>query len=325
MQFYWIRFLLGAAEAGFFPGIIVYLTHWYRYEDRGKAVAMFMAAIPMSSIIGAPISGMLLKVDWLGLSGWRWLLILEGIPAVLCGIVTFFYLTDWPKDARWLPEDERDWLTRELELEKQAKKAAKPLSIWKALRNRDVVLLTLVYFFIATASQGFELWLPMILKKLSNLSSTEVSLIAAIPFLAALPSMLVVGWHSDQTGERRWHTSLPIFVAGLALAASQTVGGGVTLSIAFFSVSAIGLFSYRPGFWSIPTTFLSESAAAASIGLINSFGNLGGFLGPYAVGYLSNKTGDYRASVLYLVGSAILSGLLVFQIRGARLGKVAAR
>src|SRR5262249_19010921 len=154
---------------------------------------------------------------------------------------------------------------------------------------------------------------------LSNLSSAKVSLITAIPFLAALPSMLVVGWHSDRTGERRWHTALPMFVAGLALAAGQGLGGDVTLALASFSIAAMGLASYRPGFWSMPTTFLSEGAAAASIGFINSFGNLGGFLGPYAVGYLSNKTGDYRAAVLYLVGSAILSGLLVFQIRGVKL------
>ena len=317
-QFYWIRFLLGAAEAGFFPGIIVYLTHWYRYEDRGKAVAMFMAAIPIANIIGAPVSGLLLRIDWLGLAGWRWLLILDGAPAVICGFVTIFYLTDWPKDARWLPDDEREWLTRELEMEKQTKKAAKPLTVWQALRNRDVALLTLVYFFIVTANYGFGLWLPKILQKLSGLSSFQVTLIAAIPFLAALPAMLVVGWHSDHTGERRWHTALPIFSVGLALAASQGVGGSVPLSIALFAVAAMGLYSYLPGFWSMPTTFLSEAAAAACIGLINSFGNVGGFFGPYIVGYLSNKTGNYQAGVFYLVASAMLSGLLVFLIRGTR-------
>jgi D-galactonate transporter len=317
-QFYWIRFLLGIAEAGFFPGIIVYLTHWYRDEDRGKAIAMFMAALPIANIIGAPLSGLLLKADWLGLAGWRWLFILEGIPAIVCGFITIFYLTDWPKDARWLREDERDWLTRELEAEKKTKQALKPLTVWQALHNRDVVLLTLVYFFIVTSNYGFTLWLPKILQQLSGLSSVRVSLIATIPYLAALPLMLLVGWHSDRTGERRWHTALPIFTAGLALAASQRISGGAGFSIALFSVAAMGLFSYLPGFWSMPTTFLSAAAAAACIGLINSFGNVGGFVGPYMVGYLSDKTGSYQAGVLYLVGSAMLSGFLVFLIRGTR-------
>ena len=192
------------------------------------------------------------------------------------------------------------------------------LTVWQALRNRDVALLTLVYFFIVTANYGFGLWLPKILQKLSGLSSFQVTLIAAIPFLAALPAMIVVGWHSDHTGERRWHTALPIFSVGLALAASQGVGGSVPLSIALFAVAAMGLYSYLPGFWSMPTTFLSEAAAAACIGLINSFGNVGGFFGPYIVGYLSNKTGNYQAGVFYLVASAMLSGLLVFLIRGTR-------
>ncbi len=317
-QFYWIRFALGAAEAGFFPGIIVYLTHWYRYEDRGKAVAMFMAAIPVANILGAPISGFLLRIHWYGLSGWRWLLLLEGAPALVCGVVTLFYLTDWPKDAKWLPADERDWLTGELEREKQTKKAVKPLSIWQALRHRDVVLLTLLYFFIVTANYGLNFWLPKIVQKLSGLISFQVTLITAIPFLAALPAMLVVGWHSDHTGERRWHTALSIFTVAAALALSQAVGDSVPLAILMFSIAAMGLYSYLPSFWALPTTFLSEASAAACIGLINSFGNLGGFVGPYAIGFLSNKTGTYAAGVFYLVGSAVVSGLLVLTLRGTR-------
>lgn len=317
-QFYWIRFLLGAAEAGFFPGIIVYLTHWYRYEDRGKAVAMFMAAIPIANILGAPISSLLLQVHWLGYSGWRWLLFLEGFPAVICGIVTLYFLTDWPKDARWLPADEREWLTGELEREKKVKQAAKPLSIWQAMRHRDVVLLTLVYFFIVTGNYGLNFWLPKILQKLSGLSSIQASLITAIPYLASLPAMLAVGWHSDHTGERRWHTALSIFAVAVALAASQFVGESTALSLALFSIAAMGLYSYLPSFWALPTTFLSSAAAAACIGMINSFGNLGGFVGPYAVGFFSDKTGSYAAGVFYLVGSAAVSGLLVLLLRGTR-------
>jgi len=317
-QFYWIRFLLGAAEAGFFPGIIVYLTHWYRYEDRGKAVAMFMAAIPISNLFGAPLSGLLMKIDWLGLAGWRWLLILEGVPALILGVATIYYLTDWPREAKWLPEDEREWLTRELEEEKRTKKAVKPLSVWQALRQRDVVLLTLVYFFIVTANYGFNFFIPKIVQKLSGMSTFQVTLVTAIPFLASLPVMLLVGWHSDRTGERRWHTALPIFAVAVFLSLSQWAGDNVALAIAAFSVVAMGLYSYLPSFWSLPTTFLSEAAAAACIGLINSVGNLGGFAGPYAVGFLSNKTGTYVAGVFYLVGSAALSGLLVLLVRRTR-------
>jgi sugar phosphate permease len=317
-QFYWIRFLLGAAEAGFFPGIIVYLTHWYRYEDQGKAVAMFMAAIPISNILGAPLSGLLMKIDWLGLAGWRWLLILEGVPAVVFGIATLFYLTDWPREARWLPPDERDWLTRELEEEKRTKKAVKPLSVRQALRNREVVLLTLIYFFIVTANYGFNFFLPKIVQKLSGLSTFQVTLVTALPFLASLPAMLLVGWHSDHTGERRWHTALPIFTVAVFLTLSQLAAGNVVLAMVMFSIATMGLYGYLPSFWSLPTTFLSEAAAAACIGLINSVGNLGGFAGPYAVGFLSNRTGSYVGGVMYLVGSAALAGLLVLALRGTK-------
>jgi ACS family tartrate transporter-like MFS transporter len=318
-QFYWIRFLLGAAEAGFFPGMIVYITHWYRYEDRGKAVAMFMSAIPLANIIGAPVSGLLLRIHWLGYSGWRWLLLLEGIPAVICGVITIFYLTDWPKDARWLPQEERDWITGELEREKRTKKAVKPLTMWQAVRHRDVVLLTLVYFFIVTANYGLNFWLPKIVQRLSGLSSLQVTLITAIPYLAALPAMLLVGWHSDRTGERRWHTALSIFAAAASLAASQLAGDNVLLAMAMFSIAGMGLYAYLPSFWALPTTFLSEAAAAACIGLINSFGNLGGFVGPKAIGLLSDKTGSYSAGLYYLVGSAFLSGLLVLMLGAQKL------
>ncbi len=317
-QFYWIRFLLGAAEAGFFPGIIVYLTHWYRYEDRGKAVAMFMTAIPVANIIGAPLSGLLMKIDWLGYPGWRWLLILEGLPAVLFGVATLFYLTDWPKDASWLPSEERDWINAELERERQTKKKTRPLTVWQALRNRDVILLTLVYFFIVTSHYGFNIWLPKIVQKLSGLTTFQVTLVSAIPFLVALPAMLVVGWHSDRTGERRWHTALSVFTVAIFLALSQLATTHPALSIALFAVAAVGLYSYLPGFWAMPTTFLSEAAAAACIGLINSVGNLGGFVGPYAVGFLTDRTGSYTAGILYLVGSALLSGVLILLLRGTR-------
>src|SRR5262249_14605872 len=245
-------------------------------------------------------------------------LLLEGLPAVVAGVATLFYLTDWPKDAHWLPEDERNFITGELEREKQTKRAVKPLSVGQAMRNRDVVLLTLAYFFIVTANYGLNFWLPKIVQRLSGLSTLQVTLVSAIPYLAALPAMLLVGRHSDKTGERRWHTAISIFSVSVGLALSQLAGSHVPLAVAMFSVAAMGLYSYLPGFWALPTTFLSEAAAAACIGLINSFGNLGGFVGPYAVGFLTDKTGSYTAGVFYLVGSAALSGLLVLVLRGTR-------
>lgn len=252
-QFYWIRFLLGVAEAGFFPGIIVYLTHWYRYEDRGKAIALFMTAVPVSNVIGAPISGLLMKIGWMGLSGWRWLLILEGAPALILGVVTLFYLTDRPKDARWLSAEERNWLTHELEQEKRVKKAARPITVWQALRHRDVIVLTLVYFLIEIGVYGMNFFLPKIIQKLSGLSTFQITLLSAIPYLTAVPAMLLVGWNSDRTGERKWHTSVSMWTFGVCLALSQLAGGSVAVSVALFSVAVAGLMAMLPGFWPLPT------------------------------------------------------------------------
>jgi sugar phosphate permease len=314
-QLYWVRFFFGMAEAGFFPGIIVYLSHWYCSADRGKAIAMFMVAIPISQIVGAPVSGLLLRLHWWGYSGWRWLLLLEGIPAVLLGMVTILYLTDWPKDARWLKDEERAWITGELEREKQAKNAIKPLSAWQALRNREVVLLTLAAFFALTMLYGFGFWLPKIVQAFAGGGMLQVTLLTAIPVLAALPSMLINGWHSDRSGERRWHAALSLLAAALLLVVSQNLNRSVLLAIVVLSGAAMGVYGYLPAFWSLPTTFLSEAAAAACIGLINSFGNLGGFVGNYAMGFLSDKTGSYAAGVAYLAGSALVAAALVLSVR----------
>jgi ACS family tartrate transporter-like MFS transporter len=201
------------AEAGFFPGMIVYLTHWFRAEDRAKAVALFMAAIPVSNIVGAPVSGWILGINWLGLPGWRWVFILEGIPAVVLGVVTIFYLPDWPRHARWLPADERDWITNELEREKREKESRRTFTVWQALRHREVILVALVYFLGVTGGYGVGFWLPTILKQLSGLSNLAVSFIAAVPYVLLL-AMVLVGWSSDRRRERRWHAAVPLMVAG---------------------------------------------------------------------------------------------------------------
>src|SRR5258706_8772907 len=317
-QFYVLRFLLGACEAGFFPGIIVYFSHWFRYEDRAKAVAMFMAAIPIANIIGSPVSGLLLCVNWLGLAGWRWLFIIEGAPAIIFGVVTIFYLTDRPHQARWLPDDERDWLIGELEREKLEKQATRSYSIVQAFRHREVVLLTLAYFFMVTAVYGFNFWLPTIIQKLSGLSNLVVTLISALPYCVALVAILFVGWSSDRTKERRWHTALSMIVASIGLLLSVVAQDQTALAVLMFCVAGAGMYSYLPGFWALPTSFLTGTAAAASIGLINSIGNLGGWAGPWLVGYLSKATGSFISGAICLSLSALIAAALVLSIRATK-------
>ena len=316
-QFYWARFLLGVAEAGFFPGVIVYLTHWYRDEDRAKAIGMFMSAIPISEILGAPISGLFLRLHWLGYSGWRWLLILEGVPAFILGWVALYYLTDRPKEARWLAPEERAWIIGELEREKQLKAKRPKVSVWQTFWHRDVLLLTLVYFTGSTAQYGFSLFLPKMIQKLSHFTSFEVAMIAAIPFLATWPAMLLVGWSSDRTGERRWHTAATYVATSVGLLGSLWVGNNVALSVVMFSIVAIGVNARFPAFWTLPASLLGGASAAASIGAINCFGNLGGFVGPYIVGALSTPSGGYSAGVWCLAGISLAGAILILLVRTA--------
>jgi ACS family tartrate transporter-like MFS transporter len=321
-QFYLLRFLLGLGEAGFFPGVIVYLSHWFRYEDRAKVVAMFMAAQPIANIIGSPMSGLLLGISWLGLSGWRWLFIIEGTPAVIFGVITIFYLTDWPAQAKWLPADERAWLTAQLDREQQAKQATGRHRILEAFRHREVILLALTYFFMVSSVYGFTFWLPSIIKKLSGSSNLRVSLISAIPYCVGLIAILLVGWSSDRTGERRWHTALSMVAASVGLLFAVIFQDRLVLSVGMFCVAAAGIYAYCPGFWSLPTSFLSGTAAAASIGLINSIGNLGGYVGPHVVGYLSTLTGSYVGGMVYLSFSALVAAGLVLSVRATRADKL---
>ena len=320
-QFYAIRFFLGMAEAGFVPGVLVYLSHWYRQEDRGKAVALFFAGIPASQVLGGPLAAVLLKIHWMGLAGWRWLLLLEGIPAFVLGIATLFYLTERPQDAKWLPPDERDWLVGELEREQAGKQEHAPgwAPALRALADSRVLLLSAVLFLALNATYGVSLWLPKMVQRLSTLDASRVSLIAAIPSLCALPAMLLMGWHSDKTGERVWHTAIPRLLSAAALAACYftTLQGQMGLSVVLLSVATIGFYSAHAGFWPLPTVFLGRAAAAASLGLVNSFGNLGGFLGPYLLGIFSDRTGSFGPGLLYLAACSLASGLLMLWVRKA--------
>jgi ACS family tartrate transporter-like MFS transporter len=314
-DFYLVRFLVGAAEAGFFPAIIVYISHWFPAADRAKAVAGFYAANPLSYVIGSPLAGLLLGISWLSLRGWRWLFILEGLPAILLGALTLLFLTDWPRQAKWLPDDERGWITATLEQEQIAKKKVRSYTIWQALVQRDVVLLTCCYFCATTGGYGIAFWLPTILKRLSGQSDVRVTLFAALPYLAGFVFQQFNGWHSDRKLERRWHAALAIFCSGLSLLLAVVFGSSNTVwAVVLFTLVGGCYFSFHPCFWAVPTAFLAESAAAASIGLINSLGNLGGFVGPLTMGYLVHRTHSFTAGLLYLVGSLCLSGILMLLV-----------
>ena len=314
-QFYAARFLLGAAEAGFFPGLIVYLSHWFRYEDRAKAVAWFMAAIPISNLVGSPISGLLLGVNWLGQPGWRWLFIVEGVPAIILGFVTLWYLTDWPREAKWLPDDEKQWIIHELEEEKKQRKAVQQISMWQALKHRDVLLLVGAYFFSTVGFYGLNIWLPQIVKAASGWTDLKVTMVAMIPHLAGLLGMLFFGWSSDRTGERRWHAAGAMVLGAAGYILVVLAGGNPVLVVAAFCVVAAGADGYFPGFWPLPTAFLTESAAAAAIGLINSFGNLGGFVGPYILGSVRTATNSFNIGLVLLAISMVIGAGCVLAVR----------
>ena len=315
-QFYAARFLLGLAEAGFFPGIIVYLTHWFIYEDRAKAVAGFMAAIPLAFAVGSPISGLLLGLHWFGLRGWQWLFILEGLPALVFGVVTWFFLTDWPHQAKWLPADEREWVINQLESERQAKKSVRAYTVWEALRHRDVLILTALHFVQNGSAYALAFWLPTMLKRLSGLSDFKVTLLVVLPNLLGFFAMQVNGWHSDRTAERRWHTAIPLWTTAVALLVLSMADWGTVSSLFFFSIAAASLLAFLPSFWAMPSAFLCDSAAALATGTINCVAaGLGSFLGPALVGYQAARTHSFRSSFPILAVALLVAGLLPLTLR----------
>src|SRR3989440_11165555 len=262
-QFYIVRFLVGAAEAGFFPGVIVYVSHWFQSSDRGKAFARFFSANPVSYVVGSPVAGLILGISWMGLRGWRWLFILEGIPAIVLGVITVFYLTDWPHQAKWLRAEEREWISEKLRQEKEAKQRMGSFTIWQALRHRDVFLLTACYFFAMTGNYGIGFWLPTILKRVSGHSNLEVTLFASLPYLAGFLTQQWNGWHSDLRGERRWHAGLPLILTGCALGLAGIFCRGPAVSIGLFTVVGAFYLEFQPPVWGMASAFLGDAAAAA--------------------------------------------------------------
>ncbi len=310
-QLYGARFLLGAAEAGFFPGIIVYVSHWFVREDRAKATGNFMAAIPLSFVIGSPLAGWIVEQHWVRVEGWRWLFVLEGLPAVILGAITFFFLSDWPRDAHWLDPDEQGWITSQLQQERAAKSTVRSFTIWQALRYRPVILLTLVNFLQYIGFYSFVFWFPTMLKQLSGLSDVRVGILGALPYLAGFVALQFNGWHSDRTLERRWHVAAPLFLGVAALLALAVFHGTTTAAVGLFTLVGISVIALLSPFWAMPTELLSESGAAASVGMINCLGSLAGFLGPYALGYLHTRTGSFTPGLLVMVVAMAAAGVLV--------------
>jgi MFS transporter, ACS family, tartrate transporter len=319
-QFYILRFILGLAEAGFFPGIVVFLAHWFRYEDRAKAKSLFMIGIPIGTVIGLPISRAIMEsVNWAGLEGWRWVFILEGAPSIIFGVVTLFYLTDRPSDAKWLPEDEKRWIMGELERERSAILTSGKDPLWsgivRGLTNPKTLLLSAVYLFVVTGYYGLTFFLPSITAKMKGTSIVTQTIITSLPYAFGLVAMLINSAHSDRTGERRWHTALSILLGGVGLALAILSGDTLAMVVMFLCVAGIGVHAYLPVFWTWPSRFMAASVAATAVGLINSFGNLGGYFGPKVVGELSKKYNSYVPGMWFLVVCILIAGLLAILVK----------
>jgi ACS family tartrate transporter-like MFS transporter len=312
-SFYLLRVLLGVAEAGFFPGIIFYLTLWFPAQYRGRIVGYFMAAIPLSTVIGAPISGVLLYMHGgLGLAGWQWLFIIEAVPAIILAGVVFFYLTDRPADATWLAPDERSWLAERLALEERQRLAIQDYSVAQALVNPRVIGLSLVYFGAVATNYGLSFFLPQIVKSF-GLNTFLTTLVSATPYLVGLLGMVWWGRRSDRVAERRFHTAFPLFVAAAGIALSTALDDP-WLKMISLCVAGFGIFANLPVFWALPTAFLSGAAAACGIAVINSIGNLAGFAGPFAMGWIKDHTGSYAGGLLLLAALGIIAMGIVLML-----------
>jgi ACS family tartrate transporter-like MFS transporter len=319
-HFYTVRFFLGLAEAGFFPGVIVYLTHWFPSRDRARALAWFFVATPIAQITSPKLSNELLKIGieghppLLGLVGWQWVYIAWGIPAVVLGILVFIFLTDRPGQAHWLESEEREALELELKREKALHHAGRHMSLLEAFSHPKVLLLAAAYFFIVTGNYGVEFFLPRILKQWYKLELNKLTWLVIIPPMGSLVGQIFVGWSSDRTRERRLHAALPIYLGAIALICTLLIRNQLWLTIVLFTLALTGLKAYLPAFWSLPSLFLTEAAAAGSIGLINSVGNLGGFLGPSAIGIIGKATGSYQGGITVLATSMVISATILLTL-----------
>jgi ACS family tartrate transporter-like MFS transporter len=326
ISFYSVRFALGVAEAGFFPGIILYLTWWFPSYYRSRIVGIFMAAIPISNILGSLVSGALLNLDgWMGLAGWQWLFILEAAPAVVLGVVFWLYMTDWPSEAHWLAPEQRDWLIARLAAERSQREAIRHYSLTQALLDKRVLLLSLVYFGGTFAGYGIVLFQPQIVSRLSS-GFGMTGVINAIPYLFAAAAMILWGHHSDRTGERPRHVAIAYAVSAIGLVTTAMMTDPV-LTMFMLVIAAMGQASTGPTFWSLPTAMLSGTAAAGGIALINALGNLGGFFGPYLFGLVKDATGgSFMFALMVIALGPVMSAAIVLALgHDRRLEHIPAR
>jgi ACS family tartrate transporter-like MFS transporter len=318
ISFYVLRFLLGVAEAGFLPGIIYYLGNWYPAKDRARAVSWFMLAIPLSTVVGGPLAGVILELDgWHGLQGWQWLFLLEGLPAVVLGFVVLAYLTDAPDKAEWLEPNERRWLAERIASEQRTAHARHGVDLGAAFLHPTVWLLGLILFACQSGSYGLTLWIPQIVRGLSGLSDLAVSMISVLPYVAAAIGMVAIGASSDRTGERFLHIAIPSAIGGLGFIASAYLTSPLPAMIAL-TIAAVGDLGTRGPFWALPTRFLTGSAAAAGIALINTMASLGGFVGPSMVGLVRNFTGSFAGGLVFLAVLLLLAAVAAVALRRAR-------
>jgi MFS transporter, ACS family, tartrate transporter len=336
-QLYVMRFLLGLAEAGFFPGVIIYLTHWFPERDRARALAMFIIAAPVAQMVNPPLSYPILRLGtteirdgvsvsypqlW-GMDGWQWNFIVWGIPAVVLGVFIFFYLTDRPLQARWLQSDERQALEAELLKEKAlATEATDHLAAaWRALRDPRVLLLAAANFSIVCGHYGVEFFLPSIFERWYGFKLNTLAWVMPLPFVAMMAAQIFMAWNSDRTGERWWHTAGPMFVGSLAFLLIPLSRGSFPMSLLLFALALAGIRSYLAPFFTLPKLFLRGTAAAGGIGLINAVGNLGGFVGPKMLGEIDKATGSFVGGILFLAGTSAMAGVFILILRRVHAGR----
>jgi ACS family tartrate transporter-like MFS transporter len=316
-SFYALRFLLGLAEAGYFPGIVFYLSHWYPERRRARAISRFMIGIPLASIVGGPLGGLLLGLNGhFGLAGWQWLFLVEGLPAVVLGIVVLVTLTEKPADAKWLDADEKAWLANELTQE-QKRPGTQERGILETLRNPTVWVLALPYFVTLLCGLSINFWAPTIMKEMLRLTNQQVGLVMGLIGVVGMTGMLTNGWHSDRTDERLAHVAVPIFIAALGMLLAGATGNPVFVVVGMAMV-VFGHNTMLPVYWCLPSSFLRGTGVAAGIGLINSLGNLGGFVGPNLFGTVKNSTGNYSLAFYFLSALALIASMITFRLRGAK-------
>lgn len=305
---YILRFLLGIAEAGFFPGIILYLTYWFKENERSKATAVLLLALPVGGLIGAPVSTWIMdNIMWAGLSGWRWMFVLEGIPAIILGIVVLFYLTNRPRDAKWLTDEEKAWIEGELEKEQIASSRVNKASKREMLKDATVWKLSAFYFVAYTGVYGLSFWIPTIIKSLSETATTnlEIGWLAMLPSLVAIPSLLIVGWSADRIGKHKLHLFITLIIAMIGFIGCA-IASSVAPMVVMLMLTSVGLYGFTGCFFAYLTFFFTESTAPVGIALVNSFAALGGFVGPMILGMFTVSSGMFLLAGLIAVGIFIL-------------------